>query len=91
MLENAFMVNHWGRAMSQNHLGNMMLEIVNRSSNSSLLEKEPRLHHLRHSISTHLAERGAGLEYVRDFLGHTEMDTSHIYTIRRKKNRIFAI
>ena len=38
------------------------------------------LHHLRHSIATHLLEGGLPIEQVRDFLGHTFLETTEIYT-----------
>jgi integrase/recombinase XerD len=38
------------------------------------------LHSLRHSIATHLLERGLSVEQVRDFLGHTNIESTQIYT-----------
>lgn len=38
------------------------------------------LHCLRHTIATQLLEQGMELEKVRDFLGHTYLGTTQIYT-----------
>jgi integrase/recombinase XerD len=38
------------------------------------------LHCLRHSIATHLLEGGVGIEQVRDFLGHTHLESTQGYT-----------
>ncbi len=38
------------------------------------------LHSLRHSIATHLLENEMSIEMVRDFLGHSELKTTQVYT-----------
>jgi integrase/recombinase XerD len=38
------------------------------------------LHSLRHSIATHLLESGLSIEQVRDFLGHTNIESTQVYT-----------
>jgi len=38
------------------------------------------LHNLRHSIATHLLDSGVSIEQVRDFLGHTHLESTQVYT-----------
>ena len=44
------------------------------------LPEQISLHHLRHSIATHLLESGLSIEQVRDFLGHRYLESTQIYT-----------
>ncbi|MXV14169.1 tyrosine-type recombinase/integrase [Hufsiella ginkgonis] len=37
------------------------------------------LHHLRHSIATHLLASGVSMEMLREFLGHSRLETTQIY------------
>lgn len=46
----------------------------------TLNPKEFCLHSLRHSIATHLLENEMNVEMVRDFLGHSQLGTTQIYT-----------
>ncbi|PLX01112.1 MAG: hypothetical protein C0594_14415 [Marinilabiliales bacterium] len=50
-----------------------------------IVNKKITLHSLRHSIATHLIDNGATIEFVQEFLGHSEIDTAHIYAKRRKQ------
>ena len=43
------------------------------------------IHNLRHSIATHFLEQGISVEQVRLFLGHSELETTQIYTHISKK------
>jgi site-specific recombinase XerD len=43
------------------------------------IEKRITLHGLRHSIATHLMEKGMKLEDVGQFLGHVTLETTQIY------------
>ncbi len=36
-------------------------------------------HALRHSIATHLLDAGEGIEFVKDHLGHTNIQNTMIY------------
>ncbi len=45
-----------------------------------LQEKEIGLHTLRHSIATHLLNAGMKLDSIKQFLGHSSLDSTQIYT-----------
>ena len=88
--EKAMFVNADGQRISGDALNRILKNICIRSGNKNIIAKNITLHCLRHSIATHLQEAGAGMEFVRDFLGHAEIDTTQLYMIRRKKqNQIF--
>jgi integrase/recombinase XerD len=72
----AFMVNKVGTRMSGDSYNKALKEILKRTA----IKRETTLHHLRHSIATHLLEGGLSLEYVRDFLGHAFLESTQIYT-----------
>lgn len=78
--ENAFMLHSRGGRMKNDTLNKHLKNIVLRTENESILEKNITLHHLRHSIATHLIEQGIRVEQVRLFLGHNELETTQIYT-----------
>lgn len=44
------------------------------------IDKRVTLHTLRHSYATHLMEKGVGLRYIQDILGHRSPKTTMIYT-----------
>lgn len=64
--------------------GQMMLiklqQLIRLTGNAMMIEKEVGLHTLRHSIATHLLANGMSLEKIKDFLGHSSMDSTQIYT-----------
>lgn len=84
--ELAFFINNWGTRMQGADINDKLKEIILRTQNQELLNKEITLHCLRHSIAAALLDKGASIEFVRDFLGHASIDTSHIYA-RKRKNK----
>ncbi|MCJ8288381.1 MAG: site-specific integrase [Flavobacteriales bacterium] len=78
----AFFVNKRGTRMS----GNTLNQIVKRIAERTGLQTTISLHTFRRSIATHLAENGAGIYFIQEFLGHSLIDTSHLYAIKRKRN-----
>lgn len=73
--ENAFMLNKQGRRMHGQGYQHVLQELTGRTA----LTEEPTLHHLRHSIATHLLENGMTIELLRQFLGHSFLETTQIY------------
>jgi len=91
LLEKAFLINNNGRRMLGATANLRLKQMIERSGNSEIDKKNISLHNLRHSIATHLLERGADIEFVRSFLGHAEIDMVQVYARRRKRNRIFNV
>ena len=64
--------------------GQLMLvklrQLIIQTGNTELIQKDAGLHTLRHSIATHLLAGGMSLEKIRDFLGHSSLDSTQIYT-----------
>ena len=71
----AFILNGSGKRMQGYALNFVLKEILCRTG----ITKQVSLHHLRHSIATHLLESGLSIEYVRDFLGHAFLETTQVY------------
>ena len=72
----ALLINKIGTRMQGNSLWTSFKTILLRAG----INKEISLHHLRHSIATHLLESGMSIEEVRDFLGHEYLESTQIYT-----------
>lgn len=60
--------------------GNALIERVHKLSVNAKIQKEIGLHTLRHSIATHLLQSGMTLEEVSQFLGHSSLESTQIYT-----------
>jgi integrase/recombinase XerD len=61
------------------HKQSLYLRIKGLVRKASIL-KAVGTHSLRHSIATHLLQNGMKLERIKDFLGHTVLDSTQIYT-----------
>ncbi len=58
----------------------LLKKLIARAGNKKIISKEISTHNLRHSIATHLLEQGVPIEQVRNFLGHSHLETTEIYT-----------
>jgi integrase/recombinase XerD len=55
-------------------------QLIELTENAKLQQKKVGLHTLRHSIATHLLGKGMNLEKIKEFLGHTSLESTQIYT-----------
>ena len=76
----AFMLHSRGGRMQQPTYNKHLKAIIERTENQRIIRKNITLHNLRHSIATHLLERGIPTLRVREFLGHSQAETTQIYT-----------
>jgi integrase/recombinase XerD len=73
--EKAFMLNSINQRMRGDSYNRALKKIIERTE----IDKATTLHHLRHSIATHLLENGLSIEFVRDFLGHRHLEATQVY------------
>lgn len=72
----AFFISYRGSRMC----GNALIERVHKLAETAGIQKPVGLHTLRHSIATHLLQSGMTLEEVSQFLGHSSLESTQIYT-----------
>lgn len=78
--EDALFLNHNGKRLGGQMLMICLQSLAKRTNNAELQQKEIGLHTLRHSIATHLLANGMSLEKIKDFLGHSSLESTQIYT-----------
>lgn len=78
--EEAFFLNHNGKRLGGQMLMVCVQNLAKRTNDNGLQQKEIGLHTLRHSIATHLLAHGMDLEKIKDFLGHSSLESTQIYT-----------
>lgn len=62
-------------------------QTIKASNYETLKEKNITLHSLRHSIATHFLQAGMPIEDIRQFLGHSSLESTQIYTHLAKQDQ----
>ena len=76
VLEQALFLNQYGQPLSSSYLGHVVKRILKQAG----IEKNGSCHLFRHSMATHMLENGAELRYIQAMLGHSNINTTTIYT-----------
>lgn len=78
--ENALLLSAKGKRISGQSLLIRLKKLQRLTDNEELMSKQIGLHTLRHSIATHLLQSGMDLNYIQQFLGHSSLESTQIYT-----------
>lgn len=71
----AFLLNRKQKALDLSTASKFFKRLLEKAA----LPTHYGVHHLRHSIATHLLENGMKIEQVSDFLGHSCLESTQIY------------
>lgn len=82
--ETAFFLNSKGKRAKGETLNKALKKLIKRTNDQNLINKEITLHCLRHSIAHHLMEKNAGIDFIRDFLGHKFSNTASLYAKKQR-------
>jgi integrase/recombinase XerD len=78
--QKALLLNIKGVRLRNYTCRKIVKRLIARTNNDEIAQKNIAVHHLRHSIATHLLEQGVPVEHVRKFLGHSQLETTQTYT-----------
>lgn len=87
-MSHSFLLCERGQRLKSSRYNGYLKRLILKTGKHELTRKEITIHCLRHSIATHLLDNGASIEFVKDFLGHVLLDTTHLYSKRRKQKQL---
>lgn len=77
----AFFVTERGTRMQAQSIALRLRKLQQRTDDPDLKTTSVHLHLLRHSIATHLLQKGLKIEQISRFLGHSTLEATQIYTV----------
>jgi integrase/recombinase XerD len=85
--------NCWGEKLTRAGILNILSSYVKmaRAAGTTLIPENISCHSLRHSRAMHLLQAGVNLVYIRDILGHENIQTTEIYARADSKLKREAI
>lgn len=76
----AFFINRYGNRLQGQDIAKRLQHLMGLTDNQELKQKHITPHCLRHSIATHLLQQEVKLEDIQQFLGHSSLKATQIYT-----------
>ncbi len=70
------LLNERGQPIQAQSLNNRLKKLVKQSG----INRKIGIHHLRHSIATHLLDNNMPIDQIAKFLGHSSLESTQIYT-----------
>jgi integrase/recombinase XerD len=63
-----------------NALAKALLLLLKHCNNTAIKQLKPTLHSLRHSLATHLLQKGMNINNIGKLLGHSSLQSTQLYT-----------
>lgn len=76
----ALLISSNGKRLRGANIAISLKKLIAHTNNQELIHKNITAHSLRHSIATHLLHQGMDIEIIQQFLGHSHLETTEIYT-----------
>lgn len=92
-LRNTLFYNCFGQKLTRAGITYILKKYADmaRTVNSGIIPETTSCHQLRHSRAMHLLQSGVNLIWIRDFLGHTSIQTTEVYARTDSKQKREAI
>lgn len=92
-LDDPLFTNRQGKKLTRSGISYILAKYVDKANAKIPNTMSPTLtpHCMRHSKAMHLLESGVNLVYIRDFLGHEDIDTTQVYAKANPETKRAAI